>query len=82
MRRAAALTLSCDLFRAIGSSRVVRPAAGVPPMATRNGARPVILDRDATAFDDIAGGVIHQDIGRVPARFVGVLIRGARYPAR
>jgi NAD-dependent deacetylase len=70
MRRAEALTLSCDLFLAIGSSLVVWPAAGFPVMAKRNGARLVILNRDATEFDDIADLVIHQDIGSVLAPFV------------
>jgi NAD-dependent deacetylase len=70
MRRAEALTLSCDLFLAIGSSLVVWPAAGFPLMAKRNGARLVILNRDATEFDDIADLVIHEDIGSVLAPFV------------
>ncbi len=70
MRRAEALTLSCDLFLAIGSSLVVWPAAGFPLMAKRNGARLVILNRDATEFDDIADLVIHDDIGSVLAPFV------------
>jgi NAD-dependent deacetylase len=70
MRRAEALTLSCDLFLAIGSSLVVWPAAGFPVMAKRNGARLVILNRDATEFDDIADLVIHEDIGSVLAPFV------------
>ena len=39
MRQAQELTLSCDLFLAIGSSLVVWPAAGFPLMAKRNGAR-------------------------------------------
>ena len=39
MQRAEELTMSCDLFLAIGSSLVVWPAAGFPLMAKRNGAR-------------------------------------------
>ena len=70
MRRAEALTLACDLFLAIGSSLVVWPAAGFPLMAKRNGARLVILTRDATEFDDVADLVIRQDIGTVLARFI------------
>jgi NAD-dependent deacetylase len=42
MERAEALTLSADLFLAIGSSLVVWPAAGFPLKAKRNGARLVI----------------------------------------
>ncbi len=70
MRRAEELTLSCDLFLAIGSSLVVWPAAGFPLMAKRNGARLVILNRDETELDDIADLVIHEDIGSVLAPFV------------
>jgi NAD-dependent deacetylase len=70
MRRAEQLTLSCDLFLAIGSSLVVWPAAGFPLMAKRNGARLVILNRDATEFDEVADLVIHEDIGSVLAPFI------------
>jgi len=70
MRRAEELTLACDLFLAIGSSLVVWPAAGFPLMAKRNGARLVILNRDATEFDDVADLVIRQDIGTVLAQFI------------
>jgi NAD-dependent deacetylase len=69
-RRAEVLTLSCDLFRAIGSALVVRPAAGFPWMAKRNGTRLVILSRDPTERDDIADLVIHQDVGGVSAWFI------------
>jgi NAD-dependent deacetylase len=70
MRRAEELTLSCDLFLAIGSSLVVWPAAGFPLMAKRNGARLVIINREPTEFDDIADLVVHHDIGTVLEPFV------------
>ena len=70
MRRAEELTLGCDLFLAIGSSLVVWPAAGFPVMAKRNGARLVILNRDATELDDLADLVIHEDIGSVLSPFI------------
>ncbi len=70
MRRAEELTLGCDLFLAIGSSLVVWPAAGFPLMAKRNGARLVIINRDATEFDDLADLVVHDDIGSVLAPFI------------
>jgi NAD-dependent deacetylase len=65
MQRAQELALSCDLFLAIGSSLVVWPAAGFPLLAKRNGARLVIVNREATEFDDIADLVVHEDIGTV-----------------
>jgi NAD-dependent deacetylase len=70
MRRAQQLTESCDLFLAIGSSLVVWPAAGFPVAAKRNGARLVIINREATELDDIADLVLHDDIGSVLAPFV------------
>ena len=70
MARAGELTLACDLFVAIGSSLVVWPAAGFPVMAKRNGAKLVIINRDATELDDIADLVVRQDIGTVLAGFI------------
>lgn len=63
MRLAESATLSTDLFLAIGSSLVVWPAAGFPAMAKRNGARLVILNREATDQDRIADLVVRDDIG-------------------
>jgi NAD-dependent deacetylase len=70
MRRAEELTLDCDLFLAVGSSLVVWPAAGFPLMAKRNGARLVIINREATEFDAIADLVVSDDIGTVLAPFI------------
>jgi len=70
MRRAEELTLDCDLFLAVGSSLVVWPAAGFPLLAKRNGARLVIVNREATEFDEIADLVIRQDIGTVLSPFI------------
>jgi NAD-dependent deacetylase len=65
MRRAEAETLAADLFVVLGSSLVVYPAAGFPLIAKRNGARLVIVNREATDQDDFADLVIHDEIGRV-----------------
>jgi NAD-dependent deacetylase len=70
MRRAQDLALACDLFLAIGSSLVVWPAAGFPLMAKRNGARLIIINREATEFDAIADLVVRQDIGTVLEPFI------------
>jgi NAD-dependent deacetylase len=70
MRRAEELTLACDLFLAVGSSLVVWPAAGFPLMAKRNGARLVIINREATDFDEIADLVVREDIGTVLAPLI------------
>jgi NAD-dependent deacetylase len=70
MRRAEAETLAADLFIAIGSSLVVWPAAGFPALAKRSGAQLVILNREATEFDDIADLVAREDIGDVLEPFL------------
>jgi NAD-dependent deacetylase len=63
MRRAEAAARACDLVLAIGSSLTVFPAAGIPIVAKRNGARLVILNRDPTELDEFADLVINADIG-------------------
>ena len=72
MERAEDLTKSCDLFLAVGSSLVVWPAAGFPRMAKRNGAVLVIINREATEFDDIADLVVRNDIGDTLGPFITV----------
>ena len=49
---------------------MVWPAAGFPLAAKRNGARLVIINRDATEFDEIADLVLHDDIGDALAPFI------------
>jgi len=70
MQRAQDLALSCDLFLAIGSSLQVWPAAGFPLMAKRNGATLVIINREATEFDEFADLVVRQDIGTALEPFI------------
>lgn len=70
MRRAQDLALACDLFLAIGSSLVVYPAAALPVLAKRNGARLVIINREATELDDLADLVINAEIGPVMEPFI------------
>jgi NAD-dependent deacetylase len=70
MRRAEELARTADLFIAIGSSLVVWPAAGFPLMAKRNGAALVIINREATDFDDEADLVVRHDIGTVLEPFI------------
>jgi NAD-dependent deacetylase len=72
MRRAEQMTLSADLFVAIGSSLVVWPAAGFPMMAKRNGAALVIINREPTEQDEFADLVVRDDIGEVLAPFIAV----------
>lgn len=55
----------CELFLAIGSSLVVEPAAGLPRLARRRGAKLVIINRDPTPQDEFAHLVFHHSIGDV-----------------
>jgi NAD-dependent deacetylase len=52
-----------DLFIVIGSSLVVEPAASMPRIAKRSGAKLVIINRDPTPYDDRADIVIHGSAG-------------------
>ncbi|QDU39225.1 NAD-dependent protein deacetylase [Maioricimonas rarisocia] len=54
-----------DLFLVFGSSLVVEPAASLPVMAHRAGAKLVIINRDATHLDGIADIVFNDAIGDV-----------------
>lgn len=54
---------NADLFLAMGSSLVVHPAAALPEMAQRHGARLVIINREPTPLDGTADLVVHAVIG-------------------
>ena len=60
----------CDLFMVVGSSLVVQPAASMPLVAKRNGAKLVIINRDPTPYDDMADLVIHGQAGPTMASIV------------
>jgi NAD-dependent deacetylase len=70
MRRAQQLATECDLFLAVGSSLVVWPAAGIPLVAKRCGAKLVIINREPTEFDEFADLVVRGDIGDALAPFI------------
>lgn len=54
---------SCDLFVVIGSSLVVYPAARMPVIAKRSGAKLIIINLMNTPHDDYADIVIHEKAG-------------------
>jgi NAD-dependent protein deacetylase/lipoamidase len=60
LEEAVAESRECDLFMVVGSSLVVQPAASLPVMAKENGAKLVILNKDATPLDHMADLVIHD----------------------
>ncbi len=71
MQRAQAAAEGCDLLLAVGSSLVVEPAASIPLVAKRAGARLVIVNREGTPLDDVADLVIRGEIGAVLPAMVG-----------
>jgi NAD-dependent deacetylase len=60
---AEAATLACELFVVVGSSLQVYPAAGLPELARRHGARLLIINREPTPLDAIADLVLHAESG-------------------
>lgn len=59
---------NCDLFISFGSSLTVMPAAMMPTLAKRNGAKLVIINLTPTSSDDIADLVIHEKGGEVVSK--------------
>jgi NAD-dependent deacetylase len=60
----------CDLFIIIGSSLVVYPAASLPLVAKRYGARIVIINLGPTEQDLIADVIINQSAGETMTRIM------------
>ena len=78
MDRAGAEARACELFIVVGSSLVVYPAAGFPIAAKDQGAKLVIINRDATELDHIADLVINAEIG--PTLSALIDCRPGQYP--
>jgi NAD-dependent deacetylase len=54
-----------DVFLALGTSLTVYPAAGLPEIALRNGARLVVCNAQDTPFDEVADAVVRAPLGEV-----------------
>ena len=67
------LARDCDLFLALGSSLVVYPAASLPEVAVRSGARLVIINREPTPLDPLADLTIHGSIGETMKAVMAVM---------
>ena len=70
--RAEYLAKTCDLLICVGSTLRVQPVSGLVPKATSRGAQLVIVNADATPFDDGADVVVRQDIPTVLGPLLGV----------
>ena len=69
-RESEARSAACDLFLAAGSSLVVYPAAQMPIIAKRSGARLVILNIGETPHDHYADIVIGEKTGETLSQIV------------
>ena len=54
-----------EVFLALGTSLGVYPAAGLPEIALRNGARLIIVNAEETPFDHVADAVVREQLERV-----------------
>jgi NAD-dependent deacetylase len=71
--KAFALAREADLVLVVGSSLVVYPAADVPLVALRSGARMIVINAEPTPFDELAEVVIHGRSGEVLPEIVGLI---------
>jgi NAD-dependent deacetylase len=65
LQRAQMAAARADLFLALGTSLGVYPAAGLPEIALRNGARLVVMNAQETPFDRVADAVVNEQLGEV-----------------
>jgi NAD-dependent deacetylase len=61
--RAQQAALGSDLFAAVGTSLGVYPAAALPEIALRNGARLIVMNAEPTPFDSYADAVVRTPLG-------------------
>ena len=75
LREAQESALFCDLLIATGSSLEVEPAADLPHLARRSGARVILINRQPTVADSIADIVLRGDVATVLPELVQILRR-------
>jgi NAD-dependent deacetylase len=68
-----ALARNAGAVLVVGSSLVVYPAAEVPLVAVRSGARMIIVNAEPTPFDDLAEVVIHGRAGEILPRIASLI---------
>jgi NAD-dependent deacetylase len=66
--------IKSDLFIAAGTSLSVYPAANLVPIAHNAGARIIIINQQATAFDRLADCVINDSTTKILPELVGSLL--------
>jgi NAD-dependent deacetylase len=73
VEEATRLAGSCDLMIAVGSSLMVYPAAELPLVAVRSGARLAIVNDEPTPYDAMADVVVRGSAGEVLSEAVAAL---------
>jgi NAD-dependent deacetylase len=73
LARAQAMAARSDVYLAIGSSLTVYPAAALPEIALRRGARLVVMNAQDTPFDDLADAVLRDRLGDVLPALVDIV---------
>jgi NAD-dependent deacetylase len=73
VQEAFALASQADVMVVVGSSLVVHPAADIPLVAVRSGARLIIINAEPTPLDPLAEVVIHGRSGEVLPEIVNLL---------
>jgi NAD-dependent deacetylase len=68
-----ALAREADVVLVVGSSLVVYPAADIPLVALRSGARMIVINAEPTPFDELADIVIHGRSGEVLPEIVTLI---------
>jgi NAD-dependent deacetylase len=72
-RAAQRAVAQCDVLLAVGTTLQVQPAAGLAGVAVAAGARLVIVNSDATPYDDLASALLRDPIGETLQRLVAPL---------
>jgi NAD-dependent deacetylase len=76
IEEAEAKSSNCDMFIVAGSSLVVYPAAQMPVMAKRHGAKLIIITLSDTPHDGYADVIIHQKTGPTLSRITELVKSG------
>ena len=73
IQEAFALAREADVMLVVGSSLVVYPAAEVPLVAVRAGAKMIVVNAEPTPFDNFADVVVRGKSGEVLPEIVGLI---------
>jgi NAD-dependent protein deacetylases, SIR2 family len=73
IQEAFALARQADVMLVVGSSLVVYPAADIPLVAARSGAKMVVVNAEPTPFDELAEVVIRGKSGEVLPEIVELI---------